>query len=94
MEHLIGPPNALGRIESAVNLRMLPEEFASIASLCIDVELSIDILGELGFGNLPPRLNGGDALKIALQASHDLAQRLIPEQLEVYNRRVFEESRP
>ena len=94
LEYLVGPSNALGALESAINLRMFPEEFVEMASLVVDVELSIEILGELGFGNLPPRLNGGDALKIALEASRDLQQRLSPEQLRTYNRRVFEEAKP
>ena len=64
LECLVGPPNPLADLEWAVNFRMLPEEFEANALLRLDVELSIAILGELGFGDLPPRLNGGDALKM------------------------------
>ena len=93
IEYLVGPSNSLAEMECAVNIRMLPDVFESNAILKLDVELSMRILVELGFGDLPQRLNGGDALKIALQTSRDLSLRLSPAQLENYNRRVFEESR-
>ena len=90
LERLIGPSNPFEQIECAVNLEMLPGEFARRAVHRMDVDTSLAILAEPGFSALPVRINGAEALAIALQCSHDLGERLSPDRVDAYNRLALE----
>jgi filamentous hemagglutinin len=86
----IGPPNFFSVIESAVNLRLPPVEFARVAEIRLSVDRSVDILSELGFPNIPARLKDKSTLQQELAESHAAGVRLTKGQLQVFNLRIFE----
>ena len=91
-EHLIAEANFFAVIECAVNVRMLPVDFAALAEVVLEVDDSLTILRELGFGEIPIRLSGVGALQDTLEESHLLGIRLNEEQLRLFTTRMFEVS--
>jgi hypothetical protein len=87
---LRGAPNYVSVGESAVNLRIVPTEFARMAELELDVGRSIEILREIGFPDLPVRLAGYAALQYEIDESHAAGRRLNAEQIRLFNTRIFE----
>jgi hypothetical protein len=87
---LVGSPNYFSVIESAVNLRLSPVEFARIAEIRLGVDKSIAILRELGFQDMPIRLRGKSALQKELEDTHLAGHRLNDVQIHLFNLRMFE----
>jgi hypothetical protein len=86
----IGPPNFFSVIESAVNLRLTPVEFARAAEISASVDRSIGILRELGFRNIPVRLKDQSTLQQELAETHADGIRLNKGQIQVFNLRILE----
>jgi hypothetical protein len=85
-----GAPNYFSVSESAVNLQIVPAEFAKMAELVLDVGRSIEILREVGFPDLPVRLAGYAALQDEIDESHAAGLRLNAQQIRLFNARIFE----
>jgi hypothetical protein len=85
-----GPLNYFSVSESAVNLRITPENFARRAEVVLDVDKSLRILDALGFADIPVRLEGRSALQQELDTSHAAGLRLNDEQIALFNGRMFE----
>jgi hypothetical protein len=83
-------PNFFSVIEAAVDLQILPVEFARMAEIELDVERSIEILNEMGFQHIPVRLTGYAALHEELDESHSAGRRLSVEQIRLFDFRVSE----
>lgn len=81
----IGPANHFCQIESCVNLRVHPLEFARNAEVTLEVADSLAILREIGFTDLPERIRDKSALRDVLLDTYGLAERLNLEQLERFN---------
>ena len=90
IEELVGPPNFFSVSESAVNLRIDPTKFARRAEVTLDVDKSLRILHEMGFLDIPVRLNGPAALQQELDESHAAGLRLNEEQAAFFNIRMIE----
>lgn len=89
-EALPGLSNYFSVSESAVNLPIVPAEFAMRAEVALDVDRSLEILREMGFQGIPVRLNGLAALQQELGESHAAGLRLNEEQISLFNIRMFE----
>jgi hypothetical protein len=90
LEHLVAPANIFDIIESAVNLRCSPLEFASRAEFVLGVDDSIAILRELGFVDVPVRLRAKSTLHQEIEDSHSLGLRLNREQAHLFNTHALE----
>jgi hypothetical protein len=86
---LIGKRNHFAIVECAVNIMVPPDVFARNAVRVVDADQSIAILNELGF-RLPIRIARGSLLTV-LNDTHAEGYRMSFEQIQHYDRRVFEE---
>ena len=83
-------PNYFSVSEAAVNLQVVPVEFARMAEIALDVERSIEILREMGFQDIPVRLSGYSALQDEIDESHAAGLRLNAGQIRLFNARMLE----
>lgn len=88
---LHGAPNYFSVSEAAVNLQIVPVEFAKLAEIALGVERSIEILCEIGFQDIPVRLAGYAALQDEIDESHATGFRLNVQQIRHFNTRIFEQ---
>jgi hypothetical protein len=86
---LIGKANYFSIIECAVNIMLPPTELLRYAVLELQVDRSVAILAEIGFGRLPQRIASGSFLTV-LNDTHAASHRLSIEQIRQFNRRIFE----
>lgn len=94
LQGLLGPHNHFGREECEVSIRVSPLEFFQFVIHTVDVDVSLKVLGAMGFVNLPIRINGPDALRDEILETQAASYRLNLEQIEEYNRRIFGISPP
>ena len=85
LEHLVAPANVFDIMESAVNLRCSPLEFASRAEFVLDVDESIAVLRVVGFVDVPVRLRAKSTLQQEVADSYSLGLRLNREQAQRFN---------
>jgi len=85
---LVAPPNHFAVIESAVNLRIRPIQFAKQAEMVLNVDEVLEFLREIGF-EIPVRLRDHEALREALLYTYEAGQRLNSDQLDLFNSRAF-----
>ena len=73
-----------------MNLLVAPADFATAAELALDVDRVIEILETLGFGGIPIRLKGTDALQQAIVETHNAGCRLNSDEIRLFNLRMVE----
>ena len=88
-EGLIGPPNHFAEMESAVNVQILPREFAIMAKEKLDLDRSIAVLHDMGFREIPVRISRWSTLQQTLDESYKAGLRLSEEQIRLFNNRMF-----
>jgi len=85
---VIAPPNHFAVIESAVNLRVSPIQFAKQAEVVLNVDKALEILREIGF-DVSVRLRDIGTLREALIQSYEDGERLNSDQLNLFNSRML-----
>lgn len=93
MEDRVAPANYFDIIECAVNLQCSPIEFEKNADFVLDVDDALEILRELGFTEMPVRLNGKSMLQQELEETHALGMRLNQVQIRRFDARMQEVGR-
>ena len=86
---LLAPANHFWEIESAINLKISPVEFSLSAEVSLEVEKALEILRDLGFGDIPIRIRDNVALRDELLYSYEAGERLNTQQLRGFNSRML-----
>ena len=85
---LVAPTNHFSIVESAVNLYIPPLQFVEKAEITLEVDRALTILNEIGFADLPIRMDK-ETRRQALLYTYGAGQRLNEEQLSWFNSRIL-----